>query len=92
MSEKQTVLGKIQSTILDYLDKKLEILLLNNNLNEINQIIINFQQMLITPHKLEIMLKNPKDYIDIEESISKFEKIKEKYSKNLELHESSSQK
>lgn len=92
LSEKQNVLGNIQSTILDYLDKKIEILLLNNNLDEINQIITNFQQMLITPHKLEIMLKNPNDYIGVEESVSKFEKIKEKYSPNLELHESSSQK
>ena len=70
---KQNVLGNIQSSILDYLEQKLKI---SNNPKEI---IDDYKNYLITPELLELLLKNKENYIGIEESINKFEKLQELY-------------
>lgn len=79
INEEQNVLGNIQSTLLNYLDKKLELLLSNNKVDEINNMLTNYELMLISPEKLKIMQKDPQLFAGIDESIQKFNEIKNKY-------------
>ena len=65
INEEQNILGNIQSSILDYLDKKIELLLAENRVNEISEILANYELMMITPEKIKIMQKNPQQYIGI---------------------------
>lgn len=77
--EEQNVLGNIQLTILDYFEKKLEILLQCGNLDDIKSTLQIYEQMLVTPDKIVIMNKNPNNYIRLNESLTRFESIKQKY-------------
>ena len=79
INETQNILGNIQSTLLDYLDKKLESLLADNKVDEINNILTNYELMLISSEKLKIMKKNSQLFVGIDESIQKFNEIKNKY-------------
>lgn len=79
INNEQNILGNLHSTLLDYLEKKIEILLFEQKQEEINKILDFYQMMLVTPDKLTIMKKNPEHYIGIRESIIKFNTIKEKY-------------
>lgn len=79
INEEQNILGNIQSTLLDYLDKKLELLFANNKVDEINNILTNYELMLISPEKLELMQKNSQLFVGTGESIQKFNEIKNKY-------------
>lgn len=83
INEEQNILGNIQSSILDYLDKKIELLLAENRVNEISDILANYELMMITPEKLKIMQKNPQHFIGIDENINKFNEIKNKYKSYL---------
>ena len=83
INEEQNILGNIQSSILDYLDKKIELLLDENRVNEISDILANYELMMITPEKLKIMQKNPQQFIGIDENINKFNEIKNKYKSYL---------
>ena len=83
INEEQNILGNIQSSILDYLDKKIELLLAENRVNEISDILANYELMMITPEKLKIMKKNPQHFIGIDENINKFNEIKNKYKSYL---------
>ena len=83
INEEQNILGNIQSSILDYLDKKIELLLAENRVNEISNILANYELMMITPEKLKIMKKNPQHFIGIDENINKFNEIKNKYKSYL---------
>lgn len=84
INEEQNVLGNIQSSLLDYLDKKIELLLADNKVDEINSILTNYELMIINPEKLKIMQKNSKQYVGVDESIKKFAAIKSKYEIYLE--------
>lgn len=77
--EEQSVLGNIQLSILDYLEKKLEVLLENNDINSIKNCLEIFEDFLITPDKLCILKMEPQNYLMLEESINKFKNIKQKY-------------
>lgn len=79
INEEQNILGNIQSSLLDYLDKKIELLLANNKFDEINSILTNYELMIISPEKLKIMKKDSQQYVGIAESIEKFSAIKIKY-------------
>lgn len=79
INEEQNILGNIQSTLLDYLDKKLELLFANNKVDEINNILTNYELMLISPEKLKLMQKNSQLFVGIGESMQKFNEIKNKY-------------
>lgn len=74
----QSILGNIQMTLINYFKMKL----LNDYIADktTRQLIIQsihlFEQMLITPEKLKMMQKNPKNYSGIVESIELFNKIK----------------
>ena len=68
---------------LDYLDKKIALLLAENRVNEISRILANYELMMITPEKLKMMQKNPQQFIGIDESINKFNEIKNKYESYL---------
>lgn len=83
INEEQNILGNIQSSILDYLDKKIELLLAENRVNEISDILANYELMMITPEKIKIMQKNPQQFIGINENINKFNEIKNKYKSYL---------
>ena len=83
INEEQNILGNIQSTLLEYLDKKIEILLEHNKTDEINNILKNYELLLISPQKLKIIEKDPEQYIGVNECIEKFTAIKNKYTNNL---------
>ncbi len=82
---KQSILGNIQLLLLDYLEKKCEKLLENADYKSINSILPIYEQMLITPEKLQIMKKNASDYKGIEESLEKFKRIQEQFSQVEEI-------
>ena len=82
-NEEQNVLGNIQSSILDYFDKKLELLLADNKVDEVSNLLTSYESMLINPEKLKIMKKDPQKYIGVTESIDKFNAIKTKYAMYL---------
>lgn len=83
INEEQNILGNIQLSILDYLDKRIELLLAENRVNEISGILANYELMMITPEKLKMMQKNSQQFIGIDESINKFNEIKNKYESYL---------
>lgn len=84
-SEKQTTLANIQSSLIDYLDVKCKDIFLNNsNEDEMLSILLQrYEQVLITEDKLKINGKNPDKFIGLDESISKFYDIKNKYTNLL---------
>ena len=59
INEVQNILGNIQLSILDYLDKKIELLLSDNIVNEASSVLTNYELMMISSEKLKIMQKNP---------------------------------
>lgn len=73
--EKQSILGSIQMSILDYLE---EILRNKDNIEEIENMLNMFGNVLITKEKLELMQRNIINYPFIEESVNRFNSIKEK--------------
>ena len=83
-SEKQNILGNIQLTMLDYLEKKLEILSIQGKDGEINKIIYFFENMIVTPRKLQAMGRDANNYEGVTDSIIKLDEIKGKYGKQLD--------
>lgn len=83
-SEKQNILGNIQLTMLDYLEKKLEILSVQGKDEEINKIIYFFENMIVTPRTLQAMGRDANIYEGVTDSIIKLDEIKGKYGKQLD--------
>lgn len=83
-SEKQNILGNIQLTMLDYLEKKLEILSIQGKDGEINKIIYFFENMIVTPRTLQAMGRDANIYEGVTDSIIKLDEIKGKYGKQLD--------
>lgn len=83
-SEKQNILGNIQLTMLDYLEKKLEILSVQGKDGEINKIIYFFENMIVTPRTLQAMGRDANNYEGVTDSIIKLDEIKGKYGKQLD--------
>lgn len=83
-SEKQNILGNIQLTMLDYLEKKLEILSVQGKDGEINKIIYFFENMIVTPRTLQAMGRDANIYEGVTDSIIKLDEIKGKYGKQLD--------
>lgn len=83
-SGKQNILGNIQLTMLDYLEKKLEILSVQGKDDEINEIIYIFENMIVTPRTLQAMGRDANNYERVTDSIIKLDEIKGKYGKQLE--------
>lgn len=83
-SEKQNILGNIQLTMLDYLEKKLEILSIQGKDGEINKIIYFFENMIVTPRTLQAMGRDANNYEGVTDSIIKLDEIKGKYGKQLD--------
>ena len=83
-SEKQNILGNIQLTMLDYLEKKLEILSIQGKDGEINKIIYFFENMIVTPRKLQAMGRDANIYEGVTDSTIKLDEIKGKYGKQLD--------
>lgn len=84
LEQEQNVLGNIQRIILEYLEKKCELLLNNNEVKELETLLNNFEALIITSDKLKIIKNNPKNYIGIEECSLKLNDIIEKYKKLYE--------
>lgn len=54
-------------------------LVADNKADEISNILAMYELMMVSPEKLKIMLKDPQKFIGIDESITKFKFIKDKY-------------
>ena len=70
--------------MLDYLEKKLEILSVQGKDGEINKIIYFFENMIVTPRKLQAMGRDANNYEGVTDSIIKLDEIKGKYGKQLD--------
>ena len=79
INEEQNVLGSIQSTILDYLEIKLQKLYELGESENIANVLSIYEQLLITPEKLEAMNKNPENFKGLLSSLEKFSGLKETY-------------
>lgn len=84
--EKQNILGNIQSMLLEYLNKKIELLFADDKVEEINNILTNYESIMITPEKLKVCYKNPQQFVGIDENVIKFNNIRDKYSKYKTLY------
>ena len=78
-SIEQSFLGNIQSTLVDYLNAKLKDDKISKE--EKAESIFLFKQFIITPEKLKVMKKNTGNYIDLQESIDKFNSLVTQYKK-----------
>lgn len=87
--EKQNILGNIQLTMLDYLEKKIETLSVQGKSDEIDQIIYIFENMIVTPKTLQAMGRNPNNYEELTDSIIKLNEIKGKYCKQIDNNKNS---
>ena len=79
INEEQNVLSSIQSTILDYLEIKLQKLYELGESENISNILSIYEQLLITPEKLETMNKKPENFKGLLYSLEKFSGLKETY-------------
>ena len=77
---KHTILYNIQNTLINYYEEKTTKLIQENKLtpDQLKQSIANFEATLITPEKLKITATNTDNYLDINQNIKKFNKIKTK--------------
>lgn len=80
---KQTFLGNIQNTLVDYLASKLKNAVISNE--EKQQSISLFKAFIITPIKLTIMKKNPDNYIGLQDSINKFNNTINQYNSEINI-------
>lgn len=80
---KQTLLGNIQTTLITYFNEKISKQLLEKQLTieEAEAEFNKFEQMLVTKQRLEIMKKNPENYVGLNESIEQFYDAKNKLKK-----------
>ena len=84
----QNLLSRIQSSLLDYLEAKIIQLKEANNQEEINNVLNNYEKMIITKERLKVLDKNPDNYYGIDENLIHFFGIKEKYyNKKIERKE-----
>lgn len=88
---KQNLLANIQDDLIEYFRQKLINNIKNNKVNKdnIDKVMLNFEAMLITPSDLEIMQKNPTNYIGLEETVNKFYNIKNEIMNMLDQKEQS---
>lgn len=84
--QKQNILGNIQLTLLDYLEKKIELLSIQNKYNDINQIIHIFENIIITPQTIQLIGRNPNNYEDLTDSIIRLNQLKGKYYKQIDTN------
>ena len=79
LDDKQNVLGNIQSTLLDYLEVKIKKIYEEGDFKTISNIFNMYEQFLITPDKLKLMGKNPKNYLGLSLSLDEFMNLKKAY-------------
>ncbi len=79
----QNILGNIQLSLLDYFDRKLELMSYDSTIEEISSALQAYESMMITPEKLKMININPQDYLGVADSIAKFDAIKTKCLLNL---------
>ena len=75
----QNIVGNIQLTLLEYLDKKLDSILDYFHVDEIRRILSIYENMIITPEKIREMGKNPQQFYNVVESVNKFKSMKNRY-------------
>lgn len=84
-ADEQNVLGNVQLSLLDYFDKKCENVYKEPHGEEkIGTMINNYEKYLITSEKILIAGDSPSKYTGIDESIERFNGIKNKYTKLVE--------
>ena len=77
--EKGGLVYEIQMTILDYLDKKLELLVGEGKFEMVKKILLKHESLIIDSKKLKEFYESDKDYSLVDRSVERFEKLKEKY-------------
>lgn len=79
LNEEQNVLSNIQLILLEYLNKKMELLLIDNKFDEISHTLDAYELIIIDSEKLKSINKNPQKFTDIDECMKKFNFIKDKF-------------
>ena len=78
-NESTNLVGNIQNSLIDCLEKKITLLESNGLSNEIDKILMAYEMGLVTPERLKLMNKNPDDYVGVTDSIERFNEIKNRY-------------
>lgn len=80
-NEKQTLLGNIQSTLVEYFKEKIKQALLDNSMtpSQIKMALDSYQEFLITPEALIEKGKNPNNYIGLDKSVEEFKEMRAKF-------------
>jgi len=90
LAAEQNILGNIQSSLLDYLEVKLDMMVQYSSIEEISDTLKTYEAMLITPNVLKKIGLNPQAYYGLTESVNKFDAIKTKCLLNLRDNKKSS--
>lgn len=82
---KQGVLAGIQSDLMDYYENKMLYYIKNGlvTLEEVNKSLFIYENMLVTPQKISLMMKNVDNYIGLEDTVRKFYAIKDRINDEL---------
>lgn len=88
-SEKENVLGNIQSSLLDYFEKKLKVGIMNDTipLEQVPALFDDYGKALITPPKLKAMGYDPEKFEGVAESVKKYLDLKAMYNIALSMDE-----
>ncbi len=75
----QNLVAKVQNTLIKYFKAKIEKIIKNESMSneEIENLILQYESMLVTPKILEINGKNPNTFVGLESSIEEFYSLKD---------------
>ena len=76
LCSEQNVLGYIQSTLIDYLEARINSIIDNSTIEDISKLLQTYESAIITPEKLRMMHINPQGYYGVAESTVKFDELK----------------
>lgn len=83
----QGILAGIQSDLIEFYKNKMLYCIRNGLISpdEVNQSLFMYENVLITVDKIKLMLKNPFNYIGLEDSVRRFYSVKEEINNELLL-------
>ena len=84
LNKQRSLVGDVQNILLDFLDKKVENMVENGKVDAISTYVNYYGSAMVSSESLNDRNNNKQQYPQIDESINKFNSIKEKYSMYIE--------
>ena len=84
LNKQRSLVGDVQNILLDFLDKKVENMVENGKVDAISTYVNYYGSAMVSSELLNDRNNNKQQYPQIDESINKFNSIKEKYSMYIE--------